>query len=367
MFRTLARSVALAAGVVAFAACSDPISPVATPDDLAGPAMDHIGSQTLQTTLFSTGTNTTFCGYVDAMNGVGSASTCDVGDGTTQDITNDNLGWKTLIPGADWISYIATGDDYKNETGTYTYQRSFSINAGLTNGEIDVALGADNNAIVQLDGATICTTGADSHVNVAPFECNATGIAPGSHTVTFIVTNTRVVETSPGICDVTPAAYAFPEYDRADCDNPTALKYSIAVWASPAVIVGDRGCSPGYWKNHGYPQIVSTPPGSIIGPNSLFGSVGFDTFGGMTFDAVLNAGGGGAVALGRHAASAYLNSVVFGPAYGMTPAQVVAEFNAATGDAALENALAAKFAGMEDVNGRTCNAGLPNTNGGGKK
>ena len=95
-------------------------------------------------------------------------------------------------------------------------------------------------------------------------------------------------------------------------------------------------------------------------------SVGF-TYDG-TFDQALNAGGGGATALARHAASAYLNAIMFGEAaYGMSAADVVADFNAAilAGGAAI-GAQADIFADLEDVDGRICDAGTPNTNAGGK-
>jgi hypothetical protein len=356
MIRMLARSVAMAAGVVAFAACSDPVAPAVENAEVGGAAFDHVPGHVgaSQIVLVSDG-STRFCGYVDAFD---SPSACTVGDPSAVDVATNNPGWTATITGADWVSFNANGDKYieGNETGTYTYQREFTVPAGSTNIQMSVQFAADNNACAYLDAVAPASqlgcTGADSHLN-GVIDVNTTTTA-GAHSIIFVVNNTRVFpEASPGVCLGPPPGYEVPGYNAVDCDNPTALLYRIDVsYSTP--IVGDRGCSPGYWKNHGYPNGVT--------PNTLFGSVGFDTFGGMTFDAVLNAGGGGTVALGRHAASAYLNAVIFGSAYGMTPAQVVAAFNAATGDAALENELSETFAGMEDVNGRTCDAGTPNTN-----
>jgi sugar (pentulose or hexulose) kinase len=56
---------------------------------------------------------------------------------------------------------------------------------------------------------------------------------------------------------------------------------------------------------------------------------GVNAFPGKTMHAVLATGGGGLNALGRQIVSALLNSVALAPSYPLTPAQVIAAFQAA--------------------------------------
>jgi hypothetical protein len=88
---------------------------------------------------------------------------------------------------------------------------------------------------------------------------------------------------------------------------------------------GGQGCTPGYWKQS---QHFDSWPAGVL-PTDLFSSIFEDAFPGMTLLQVLEQGGGGLIALGRHTVAAYLNGGSSGVSYGMTSAQVVSAFNAA--------------------------------------
>jgi hypothetical protein len=87
---------------------------------------------------------------------------------------------------------------------------------------------------------------------------------------------------------------------------------------------GLQGCTPGYWKQDQHFNSWTAP----YTPNTLFNTVFDNAFPGMTLLQVLENGGGGLDALGRHTVAALLSSASNGVNYGMTPAQVIAAFNA---------------------------------------
>jgi cysteine-rich repeat protein len=82
------------------------------------------------------------------------------------------------------------------------------------------------------------------------------------------------------------------------------------------------GCTPGYWKQEQH--FDSYPAG--VGPDTLFSAIFEDAFPGKTLLDVMQDGGGGLMALGRHAVAAYLNASTID--YGLTSDQVVDAFNA---------------------------------------
>ncbi|MDX2206438.1 MAG: hypothetical protein SFU57_02230 [Gemmatimonadales bacterium] len=118
----------------------------------------------------------------------------------------------------------------------------------------------------------------------------------------------------------------------------------------PPPPVGGQGCSPGYWKNHNFPAGFSK--GQLFN-SDIPGNDFENAFPGKSFQEVLSGRGGGLTALGRHTVSAYFNAVALGSDYELTPAEVVAKFNAAFpgGD---YGALSNEFAALEDVDGRIC-------------
>jgi hypothetical protein len=86
---------------------------------------------------------------------------------------------------------------------------------------------------------------------------------------------------------------------------------------------GGEGCTPGYWKQeHHFDSWVG------YSPNQLFSSVFENAFPGMTLLQVLEQGGGGLKALGRHTVAALLNaSAGSGVDYKYTTAEVIQKFN----------------------------------------
>ena len=85
---------------------------------------------------------------------------------------------------------------------------------------------------------------------------------------------------------------------------------------------GGEGCTPGYWKqSHHFDSWVGYTP------NQQFSSVFENAFPGKTLLQVLNLGGGGLNALGRHTVAALLNAASSGVDFDLSTAQVIAAFN----------------------------------------
>ena len=81
------------------------------------------------------------------------------------------------------------------------------------------------------------------------------------------------------------------------------------------------GCTPGYWKTH-----LSNWPAPYT-PSTQFSAVFDNAFPGMTLLQVMNLGGGGLNALGRHAVAGVLSAAA-GINYPLTAQQVIDAFNA---------------------------------------
>jgi hypothetical protein len=91
---------------------------------------------------------------------------------------------------------------------------------------------------------------------------------------------------------------------------------------------GSEGCTPGYWKQSQHFDSWTAP----YDPTDTFASVGFESsaLSGMTLLAVLEQGGGGLAALGRHTVAALLNVASAGVDYPYFSVDtVIAQFNAA--------------------------------------
>lgn len=87
---------------------------------------------------------------------------------------------------------------------------------------------------------------------------------------------------------------------------------------------GGEGCTPGYWKQ---PQHFDSWTSTGYSPNQLFSSVFENAFPGMTLVQVLEQGGGGLYALGRHTVAALLNGASPAVEFELSAAQVISQFN----------------------------------------
>lgn len=86
---------------------------------------------------------------------------------------------------------------------------------------------------------------------------------------------------------------------------------------------GGEGCTPGYWKQDQH--FDSWPAGYL--PTDLFSKYFEDAFPGKNLLYVLQLGGGGLNALGRHTVSALLNAASSGVNYNLSVQQVIDGFN----------------------------------------
>jgi hypothetical protein len=87
-----------------------------------------------------------------------------------------------------------------------------------------------------------------------------------------------------------------------------------------------QGCTPGYWRQEQHFDNWTSP----YTPDTPFSTVFEDAFPGQTLGQVVQLGGGGLNALGRHAVAALLNAASSGVSYAyQTPADVINAFNAA--------------------------------------
>lgn len=94
---------------------------------------------------------------------------------------------------------------------------------------------------------------------------------------------------------------------------------------SPSPTPGTEGCTPGYWKqDQHFDSWTGYTPGQ-----SFLSAFGVNAFPGMSLLDVLNNGGGGLDALGRHAVAALLNSTSAGVDYPLSTAQVISAFQSA--------------------------------------
>ena len=86
---------------------------------------------------------------------------------------------------------------------------------------------------------------------------------------------------------------------------------------------GGEGCTPGYWKQTQHFDSWTAP----FTPDTLFSDVFEDAFPGKTLLDVLEQGGGGLKALGRHTVAALLNAASPGVSYDLTVIDIIEGFN----------------------------------------
>jgi hypothetical protein len=109
-----------------------------------------------------------------------------------------------------------------------------------------------------------------------------------------------------------------------------------------------QGCTPGYWKQEHHFDSWTAP----YDPSDQFSDHFEDAFPGMTLLEVLEQGGGGLNALGRHTVAALLNAASPDVNFAPSPADVISAFNGVfPGTRDAYNALKDTF---EDQNERGC-------------
>ena len=107
--------------------------------------------------------------------------------------------------------------------------------------------------------------------------------------------------------------------------------------AVPTGVLASEGCTPGYWKQPqhfaDWPTNVGTTSTLLKDVTAAGGSVTFVTnpLSELTLLAILQTGGGGLDALGRHTVAALLNAGSSGVDYSPSRALIIAWFNAAYG------------------------------------
>jgi hypothetical protein len=108
---------------------------------------------------------------------------------------------------------------------------------------------------------------------------------------------------------------------------------------------GGEGCTPGYWKQPHHFDSWTAP----YDPTDLFDEHFEDAFPGMTLLQVLQNGGGGLNALGRHTVATLLNSASTGVSFELSPAEVISAFDDVfPGSRSQYETLKNQFAGLNE-------------------
>ena len=196
-FRPTPVAVAVAAGALALAACSDTLvtAPIGAPS--ARPSFNVSGTNPLTIT---SGASTQYCSTQQLNGDTASApltfgpflgcgaGTLDLGGNVVNVATGNatigsalasyNPGWSAPFTGSDWIGITVTNgtppvagpsSDYRPNPGRYVFQEVFTIPANVTNPVLDLHVKGDNVVGVYLNGKLI-TAQANTDCNVAP--CN---------------------------------------------------------------------------------------------------------------------------------------------------------------------------------------------------
>jgi hypothetical protein len=286
-----------AAGLaLAAAACSDTTAP--TSSLRAGSAAFTLGPTAnvgpVQVT-FGSGATTQFCSAGTVIHGytIPASYAPLAGCGTAFDLSANlansyNPGWSVPLTGSAWIGPNATSNEYRTAPGTYVFQTTFSIPAGVTNPVLNDTLKSDNAVAVFLNGfkveqqviadcaAAPCNWDAGgtfiiSDANAAHF------IIGGTNTITVLLVDTPnggnagnsyaciktpqpngwrgFVFTAPNAEPTSPnhivAGWTQTMTATTGCENPTGLDFHGTVsWVVPPPPT-TTWCSPGFWKNNG--------------------------------------------------------------------------------------------------------------------
>ncbi|HWJ13973.1 MAG TPA: hypothetical protein VNS10_09550 [Gemmatimonadaceae bacterium] len=282
-------SLAAAMGVLALAACSDgTTTPSALRPSLSGPSFTvgptaNVGPVQL---FLKSSSTTQYCGYNAALNATFADAGCVAATDLMAALAVYNPGWSapltTAAPNSQqssWIGHAATDNQYLAAVGTYKFNTTFTVDAGVTSPVLNVSTLSDNLVAVYLNGVLLgqqpvadCITAGSCNWQT-PFVVSGIPVI-GSNTLTVYLTNTRIKYGTPGFPGGTDnclaegpqtfgeagfgtpfnvptpqrAAYvANPAAYAVTCLNPTGLDFVGTVsWVNPVT----TWCSPGFWKNH---------------------------------------------------------------------------------------------------------------------
>jgi hypothetical protein len=202
---------------------------------------------------------------------------------------------------------IGTFELCKTYVGTVGPAVTFNIQVDVgSNGTID-----SNTSAVLGDGQCQEFTPPSIPTSYIVTEVVPTGYSVSSVLSTFIQDTGQIV-VGPSVPGAT--ASGFTGGDRGEL-----LRFTNTEVQQP----GLEGCTPGYWKQSQHFDSWTAP----YTPNTLFGSVFENAFPGMTLLQVLNLGGGGLNALGRHTVAALLNAAASGVDYPLSVQEVIDAFN----------------------------------------
>jgi len=269
-----------AAGLaLAAAACSDTTAP--TSSLRAGSAAFTVGPTAnvgpVQVT-FGSGATTQFCSAGTVIHGytIPASYAPLAGCGTAFDLSANlansyNPGWSVPLTGSAWIGPNATSNEYRTAPGTYVFQTTFTIPAGVTNPVLNDTLKSDNAVAVFLNGFKVeQQVIADCAAAPCNWDAGGTFIISDANAAHFIIGGTNtitvlLVDTPNGgnagnsyACIKTPqpngwkgfvfdAAHAEPTSPNhivanwtqtmtatTGCENPTGLDFSGTVsWVVP--------------------------------------------------------------------------------------------------------------------------------------
>jgi len=312
-------SLALAAGALTLAACSDTTtSPTRLSPSAANLSVTPVGSNSYN--IHSDG-STLFCGFTAGVYTYPAEgfnpTTCD---GGTLDLMSAlavyNPGWSAPISGSDWIGVTANGgpsSDYRAETGLYVYQETFTLPTGATSVTLNLGAMADNSVAVYLNGHLL---GSQTITDCNASPCNwtpsgqltitsasgATLFTDGTtlNRLTIALINTPIgypLLTAPlggpapnygcarpvqpsgeagfGTAFTVPTSPAHVYSGRTTtivggvgCENPTGVDFKGTLSWTIAVTTW---CSPGFWKNHEslWTQYLNTKYSTLVGAADL--------------------------------------------------------------------------------------------------
>lgn len=260
--------------------------------------------------------------------------TCDDGDACTQD---------SCDPGTGCIHVVLTCDDSDQCTLDACDPTSGCFYSAVTCDDGDVCTldscdpfsGCVYNAVICDDSdwctQDACAPGIGCVYDAVTCDDNDLCTQDSCDTATGCVYNPITCDDGDGCttdsCDPMLGCVSTPPFcdDGNMCTSDACMNgqcvYTPIIPVPPGCETGGYGCSPGFWKQPQHLQYwVGYMPGDLY--EVVFGVDA--SFPSMTLLQVLQEGGGGERALGRHAVSALLNSTSGEVDYGLTTAQVIA-------------------------------------------